>query len=58
MTLRVTINERLGVVLDGIFCAFVIGAALGMVVLASGILFVERLTAPIVSFFRKLRSRP
>ena len=51
------IGGPIGLVLDGVFCAFVIVAAFGMLVFASVILFVDYLTSPVLALVGKLRSR-
>ena len=45
----------IGLLLDGVFCAFVIASAMGMVVLAFFILLVDHLASPVLAFASKFR---
>jgi hypothetical protein len=50
------IGGPIGMLLDGVFCAFIIVSALGMVLLASFVLLVDHLTAPILALASKARA--
>ena len=50
------IGGPIGILLEGVFCAFVIVSAVGMVVLATFILILDYLAAPFLALVSKLRS--